>query len=434
MADKSPKTDNPLIRIWKLYNSSEFSKNVSSQILGTGIAQALPFLATPILTRLYTESDFAAYTSFFAIATIFAVGVGGKYQMAIVLPKTNKEAMRIFTLSLYITFAYTLLLALVFSLFYDYVNLNIGQLIYLVPLYVLFFGIWSSLTNLSIRQKTFKVNAYAKVLQSAAYIITAVALGFAKIALYGLVIGKITGTFASWIYLLKKSAVKARIVPISKLKAVARKYIDYPKYGVAPAFLNTISSQAMILILTRFYTTNDLGHYGLTYMVLSAPLTLIGTSFKDVFYQRIASLISHEKYKEGLSFFKKSTWSLLAMGIPICTLLYFFGEPIFSLVFGERWSRAGVFASILALSFLMKLVVSPLSSVFNATNKLKIASVWQVSYFLTTFITLGYCAYVLKMEVRNLLVVFVVHEVIMYSLYYLLEYNMLRNFIKQSKA
>ena len=411
---------------------SEFSKNVSSQILGTGIAQALPFLATPVLTRLYTESDFAAYTSFFAVATIFAVGVGGKYQMAIVLPKSNKEAFRLFTLSIYITFAYALFLAILFILSYDYINLNIGQLIYLVPLYVLFFGIWSTLINLSIREKTFKANAYAKVLQSVGYIITAIGLGFAKIAIYGLVLAKIIGTLSSWLYLLKKSMVKARVVPVGKLKTVAKKYVDYPKYGVGPAFLNTISSQALILILSKYYTTDDLGHFGLTFMVLSAPLTLIGTSFKDVFYQRIASLISDKKHKEALSFFKKSAWSLLVMGIPICAILYFFGELIFSWVFGERWSRSGLFASILAVSFLVKLVISPLSSVFNATNRLKVAMLWQVTYFLTTFLTLGLCATVFKFGVEKLFYVFVVHEIVLYGLYYGLQYRMMRKFYRDA--
>ena len=428
MAKKGPKSQNPFVKIWKLYNGSEFSQNVSSQILGTGIAQALPFLATPILTRLYTESDFAAYTSFFAVATIFAVGVGAKYQMAIVLPKSGKVAMRLFTLSLYITFAYSLLLALLFLVFYNQINFNIGALIYLVPVYVLFFGIWSAFINLSIRDKTFKINAFAKVLQSAAYIITAIGLGLGKIALYGLVLAKITGTLSSWLYLFKRSMVKAGTIPLRKLKPVAKEYIDYPKYGVWPAFLNTISSQALILILTRFYTTDDLGHFGLTYMVLSAPLSLIGTSFKDVFYQRIASLVGNEKYTDALSFFKKSTWSLLLMGIPICAILYFFGEPIFSFVFGERWSRSGVFASILAFSFLAKLVVSPLSSVFNATNRLKIAMVWQVIYFVTTFSTLGICAGFLDFEVEQLFYVFVIHEIALYGLYYALQIKTIKKF------
>ena len=76
--------------------------------MGTGIAQVLPFLATPLLTRLFKEEEFALYTSFFAIASIFAVAVGGKYQMAIVLPKKDSDANKLLTLSVYITIGHIL--------------------------------------------------------------------------------------------------------------------------------------------------------------------------------------------------------------------------------------------------------------------------------------------------------------------------------------
>lgn len=423
-----------LTKIWARFLKSEFSRNVSSQIMGTGLAQFLPFLATPLLTRLYAEEDFALYTSFFALATIFAVGAGGKYYLAIVLAKSRTEALRIFTLSNYITFGYAAILALLFLLFYDYTSRDIGNLIYFVPVYVLFFGIWSSFTNLSIRNKTFKYNAYAKVIQSVSYIIAAIGMGLAKIALYGLVFAKIIGTLASWLFLFRKSIVKANPVKLNKLSAVAKKYVDYPKYGVMPAFLNTISSQALILILTRFYSTDDLGHFGLTYMVLSAPLGLIGTSFRDVFYEKIATLFNQEKFVNALRFFKKSALVLAGMGLPICLILYFFGEDIFAVVFGVKWARSGEFASILSLSFLAKLVVSPLSSIFNAANRLKIASVWQIIYFTTTSLTLGSGAYLLQLEVIQLLYVYVIHEVVLYSIYFLMEYRMLHRFIKKDQG
>ena len=72
-------------------------------MLGTGLAPNFTFCATPILTRLYTEQDFALYTSFFAVASIFAVAVGGKYHLAIVLPKAERNASKLFILSIYMT-------------------------------------------------------------------------------------------------------------------------------------------------------------------------------------------------------------------------------------------------------------------------------------------------------------------------------------------
>tara|TARA_R110002096_G_scaffold102822_1_gene226985 strand:+ start:6051 stop:7250 length:1200 start_codon:yes stop_codon:yes gene_type:complete len=399
--------------------------------MGTGIAQVLPFLATPLLTRLFKEEEFALYTSFFAIASIFAVAVGGKYQMAIVLPKKDSDANKLLTLSIYITIGYSALIFLIFPLFFEYLPGDLGNVLYYVPLYVIFYGIWSSFSNLSIRHKTFKDNAYAKVIQSIGYIITAIGLGLSKFSLFGLVLAKILGTFVSWLFLFKKSFVKFRLVSPRELKAVASEYIDYPRYGVGPAFLNTVSSQALILILTKFYSTDDLGHFGLTFMVLSAPIGLIGTSYKDVFFQKIATQINSGKVEDAFRFFKKSAVALFAMGLPISLILCFLGEDIFALVFGQKWERSGEFAAILSFSFLFKLVASPLSSIFNATNTLRIASQWQVLYFITTFATLLFGAYFAKLEVTLLLTVYVTHEIILYGIYFWWQHRTIANFAER---
>ena len=392
------------------------------------MAQALPFLATPLLTRLFTEEDFAIYTSFFAVASIFAVAVGGKYHLAIVLPKDEEDAAKIFTLSIYLTFAYAVLIAIFLPFFHGFFPKGLENVLYYVSPYVLFFGFWSAYINVSIRHKTFTTNAFAKVLQAMAYIIAAIGLGFSKFLAFGLVIAKITGTVASWLFLSQKSPTNFKLVPFRILKDVAKTYIDYPKYGIWPSFLNTISLQALVLILTKFYTTNDLGYYGLTFMVLSAPLALIGASYKDVFYQKIAALMNAKRHQEALAFFKKSALALLIMGIPICVVLYFFGEPLFGFVFGDKWERSGEFASILAFSFVMKLVVSPLSSIFNATNTLRIASKWQVLYFISTFVTLLYCASILKLPVEQLLIVYVVHEIILYGIYFTMQHHTIKSY------
>lgn len=420
-----------LSKIWSKFSKSEFSRNVSSQILGTGMAQVLPFLATPLLTRLFTEEDFALYTSFFAVASIFAVAVGGKYHLAIVLPKAEEDARKVFVLSIYLTIAYALVTALFLPFFHRFFPDDLKDVLYYVPLYVLFFGIWSSYINASIRHKTFTTNAIAKVLQAMGYIVAAIGLGLSKAVTFGLVIAKIMGTVVSWLFLSNKSPMNFKVMRFAELKEMARTYIDYPKFGIWPSFLNTISLQALVLILGKFYTIDDLGYFGLTFMVLSAPLTLIGNSYKDVFYQKMASLMNDRRYGEALTFFRKSAAALLVMGIPICLILYFFGEPLFGFVFGEKWRRSGIFAAILAFSFAAKLVVSPLSSIFNATNTLRIASKWQVLYFISTFVTLGYCAAILKLPVERLLIVYVVHEIALYGIYFIMQHRTVKTYRNQ---
>ena len=396
-------------------------------MLGTGLAQAIPFLATPVLTRLYSQDDFARYTSFFAIATILAVVAGGRYFLAIVLPSDREDALRLYSLSIYLTLLYALFLALLFQgLYWSGIN-RTTEIIYFVPLYVLFYGVWNSAINVSIREKKFLKNAISKLYQAGAYIFTAIVLGWTTVSLYGLVLAKTIGTFASAVYLTRNiSKLKLR-VPWKDLKKVALDYIDYPKYSIAPAFLNTLTAQALILFLTKFYSNEDLGFYGLTYLVLSAPLGLIGTSYRDVFYQKITELINEGLYVQALVFFKKSAAFLFAVGLTIALILFFFGPYLFGLVFGDNWIRSGEFAGILSFSFMVKLVASPLSSIFNAAHKIKVASTWQIFYFLSTFTTLGIGSYFLEFTIIPLLYLYLVHEFIIYAIYFVMEYRIATN-------
>lgn len=395
-------------------------------MLGIGFAQALPLLFTPLLTRLFSENDFAVYTSFFAVGSVFAVGAGARYQYAIMLPKRNGEAVKIFSLSIYLTVIYAFLLFL-FLLIFRNIDFQLGNAVFLVPIFVLLFGVWNAFSNLSIRYKTFKQNSFAKVLQSIFYIITGIALGLLKLTFLGLVFAKMIGVSASMLFLFKKSVAKFRTTKLEDLKIVAKKYIDYPKYGFLPAFMNTASGQAMVIILMNFYPQSELGYFGLTFMILSAPISLIGASFKEVFYQKITFLLNRNEYNKSRSLFNKSAIGLLIIGTPFCLILFFFGSDIFSFAFGNQWERSGEFASILSFAFLIQLVVSPLSSIFNAANKLKIASYYQILNFITTFITLGVSAYFLKLEIEQLLYVFLVHELILYSIYFIMQFKTMKS-------
>lgn len=407
---------------------SEFFKNISYQVIGTALSQLILFGATPILTRIYTESEFALFTSFFALATILTVGVGGRYQFAIVLPEKDEEAIHIFTLSNYITIVYSIALTILALATGFFAPDWLGVTVYFIPIYVLVFGIWTSFSYLSVRHKTFLHNATAKVLQSIAYVGVSVGLGVSKVTGLGLVLGRVIGSVASWGYLYRKSSIRMSWGNPVQLKAVAIKYIAYPKYGLIPAFLDVASVQGIILILTKFYSHDELGYFGLTSLVLSVPLAFVSSSFRDVFYREIASLITRGEVKRAQRVFLKSAVGLLIIGLPICLIIQFWGVDIFKIVFGERWARAGEFASLVSVCYLVQLVVSPLSAVFNATHRIKIASFWQLFYFISTFLTLGICAAILKLDVEKLLLVYVIHDCVLYSIYFFLQYKVIKNY------
>ncbi|MEW4922381.1 lipopolysaccharide biosynthesis protein [Algibacter sp. 2305UL17-15] len=410
----------------KLFKS-EFLSNLSTQMLGTGIGQVVPLLIMPLLTRLYSEEEFGLFSSFLAYSAVLIVATGGRYYVAIILPKKEKEALKVFSLSIILTILYTLFLFIVcLIIFYCLPNsLNAYGLIFFIPIYVGLFGLWQSFFNLSVRGKRFELTASSKVIQATGYATISSLLGFVLTPI-GLVIGKISGVVFSLYHLKTRLKLTKETYNLKNLKEVAITYSDYPKYSILPTFLDTLSIQSLVFLIGYYYTQTELGFYGLTNMCLMAPLGLVGISFRDVFYQRITHLINAEQIKEAKNFFLKSTLILASIGVFIGAVLFFMGEPVFSLVFGEKWSMSGKLASILSISLIFKLTVSPLSSVLNATNNVRTISLWQTIYFVTTFSTLLLTILYFRADIYLLLKVYVLHEAILYSFYYFLQFNSLK--------
>ena len=400
-------------------------------MLGTGVAQLLPLLMMPILTRLYSEEEFGVYSTFLAYSAVLIVAVSARYQVAILLPKQDEDALKVFKLSNIITSVTSLFLLLISLVIYlGFKNpLNQNGLIFLIPIYVFFFGLWQSYFNLSIRFKKFKVTAIPKIVQSIGYIGISCIIGLIFTPL-GLVLGKAAGVLSSLMFIIFKLKPKKHSFSGTQLKEAALKYIDYPKFNLIPALLDTLSLQALIILIGYYYTDLELGYFGLANICISAPLALIGVAYRDVFYQRITSLINDNQIRHAKSFFLKSSAILGLLGVSIFFILFFYGADLFSFVFGLKWSTSGKFASILAFSLVFRLVVSPLSSILYATGKVKIVSLWQSIYFVTTFSTLFIAILIYKSDIYALLKVYVLHEVVLYMLYYYLQYNSINKLIK----
>ena len=100
---------------------SEFSQNVLTLMTGSILSQAIPIAITPILTRIYTPEDFGLYAVYIAIITILGTMVSGRYELAIMLPKKDEDAINIFALGILITLLMTVFTTILVITFNDYI-------------------------------------------------------------------------------------------------------------------------------------------------------------------------------------------------------------------------------------------------------------------------------------------------------------------------
>lgn len=372
--------------IKKLFKS-DFNRNVLTLLSGTTIAQAIPIAISPILTRLYTPEDFGALALFVAITAILASVANGRYEMAIVLPKTDKEALSIMILSLVISTTLSGILLITIFIFYNPIvslvnNEEIVKWLYFIPLVVFLSGLYNSLNYYNTRKKAYKNIATTSVTKSFGLAFVQIILGLLKKGASGLIIGQIVsqalanGRLATTVI---KDKVELRNVNRTSVLGAAKRYNNFPKFSMPAVLMNTISNNVMNFFLPVMFSVATLGQYALVNRVLGAPSSIIGSSFGQVFMQQAA----RERTETGNArkTFNSTLKKLLVISILPFLILFFYGEQIITLVFGEDWKLAGELIVILAPYFMIRFINTPLSTITSVFEKNQIALRMQFTYF-----------------------------------------------------
>jgi len=365
---------------------------------GTTIAQAIPIAISPILTRIYTPEDFGLFALFIAITSIFGSIANGRYELAIVLPKKDEDAINIFALGFIITSFISLFLLIIILLFQDnFVTLlkneDIGIWLYFVPIAVFFTGLFNILNYFNNRQKNYKDLAKATVLKSMVLAIIQLSVGFIKQGATGLISGQIISQFFANTKLLKNILKdKILISKITKVKmiALAKQYKDFPKYSMVSTLFNSGSNIGMPIIISIFFTTSTVGFYFFANKMVKLPLGLVFASFSQVYHQKAAELYNNN-VNELYKFTLRTQYKIGILLIPTLIIISLVSPYIFSIVFGEKWFIAGEYVKYFAVFVFFNSLYSPISTLGDILNKQKLLMYFNFSLVFTQIITMAMC-------------------------------------------
>ena len=364
---------NPFFR--KLHQS-EFVRNVGTLLTGTAIAQAIPVLLSPVLSRLYTPDDFGILALFMAISIVISVIATGRYELAIMLPEEKRDATNLMALAVLLTIGTSILtLILVLILkgfiagFFD--EPGIENWLYFIPLVVFFTGIYNTFNYWSTRHKTFKRNAAARISQSSAMVGTNLGMGFAGSGAIGLVAGYILGQAIAASVLAWKTLQKfpelTKDISRYLIKSNAMKYRNFLRINTPHAFIGSLQDHGIVYVIMAFFNKAILGSYSFAFRLVTAPASLIGSSIYQVFYQKATTALQDGQEIQPMVL--RIYRNLFVIGLPIFAILFFWGPPIFGFVFGEEWIMAGEIAAIIAPWLFLNFIATPVSCITVIMNK-----------------------------------------------------------------
>lgn len=403
--------------------TSEFNRNVLTLMTGTTIAQAIPIAITPILTRIYTPEDFGVFAIFIAITSIFSVIVNWRYDIAIMLPKKDEEAINILALGFIISCIISLILLILvfflkdfFSKFFE--NKELGKWLFFIPLTVFVIGLWNLLNYYNIRKKNYKDLSKAKIIKSIILSISQIGIGIMKSGVIGLISGNILSQlFANTKLILNLIKNKTLISKISKKKiiSVAKKYQNFPKHNAPGALSDTAASQLPMIFLPKLYGIDMSGYFFLANNLIVIPSSLLGKSISEVFFQQIS--VKKNNRSKCWPFFIKTVKNLFYIALPFSIMIILFGPSLFLLVFGEQWKVSGEIAPYLAIKFLFIFCTSPLSHVFAVSGYIKRGVFWQYLY-LTSRLFVFLIAAFAGLKFFEFLMIFIIFEIMLYLFYF----------------
>lgn len=375
----------------KLKPKSDFSKNIVTLMTGSAIAQAIPILISPILTRIYTPEEFGIFALYMAFISIGASIVTAKYETAILLPKKEENAKYLVYISSIFALFFSLLFFIVYMLFSDKFNNFFkveNDVFYFVPFGIFLFAIYAILLQWANRKKEYKNMNKNRLIQSSSISIFQVLTGILNKISFGLIVSDVMGRVIAVLLILNRvlQQVKLENFSLKKTISLIKRYKKFPKYEMPATVLNITSYELVYIIIPIYFSSVTAGLYFLVFRVLMTPIGFIGSAITEVFKNRAIEDLN--KYNSCRRIYKKIFLLLFSIGIFPLLIVTIWGQSIFSFIFGEEWKEAGLYAQILAPLALFRLISSPLSYLFIIKEKLELDLLIQFIFFIFIVISL----------------------------------------------
>lgn len=336
--------------------NSEFLRNASKLVAGAAVAQAISFLLSPVISRLYTPADLGTFTFFMSLGGGLGLLATLRYDMAILLPAKDSDSVSISFISLTIAFLFSLLLFLI--LFITELadcpvfskDVMPGYLSLILPLMIFSVAAGNVFMYWYNRKQKYQSLAISKIISSGGSNLLTTGLGFIGAGVWGLVGGNFLGIILSNLFLFigiirnHRDVYNARNLKFDK--SLIRKHSELPLANTPQMLVELIQLYGIVYLLQVFYPSHTLGLYSLSQRILLAPMWLIGTSLAQVYYKEASAKASSQ---ENIGEVLIRTIRLAALvAAPVLIVMLIAGPWLFGFIFGANWAEAGHYARILA--------------------------------------------------------------------------------------
>jgi O-antigen/teichoic acid export membrane protein len=353
-------------------------------LAGGALAQVLPLLLGPWLTRIYSPTEFGQFSLVWTLSTNLAVIGCARYEFALPLERDDKQASLLMALCGRLLLTITAVSVVIAWLLAAWQDL---PLFWLLPAALLSGGATQWLILWATRAQRFQLLASARVLQYGGGALLQLLLGLLQFGAVGLLLGPLLAGLAAALLL-------ARPAPLGgwsalwrsehgAVKTMALRHRDFPLLNTPHAFAGALQDSLAMLLIATWTGDAAAGYWALALRYLKAPASLVGGALSQTLYPR---LVHAADGAEALHVVRQAMALLAGLALALMAALMLWGPWLFETLFGERWHDAGLLARALAPYIALHFIASPLSVTTMAWRAqgwaLRLALVGQVMFLL----------------------------------------------------
>ena len=372
-----------------------FLRDSGTLLSGSLIAQGIAFLAYLVLGRLFTPDDFGLYNIFYSYIEVLIILSTCKYELAIVIADSDDQAAALTRLTLRLNALFSsllLLIALLLALFHVTPSSLPPQLYLLIPPMVFFCGTTRVYTFLFNRYKHYRQIAISEVVTSLGGTLLKILFGLLSGTMQlfhtlGLPLGTILGKVAGNIYYrlqVKKYELRTKTSlshpNTSYFIALSSSFKNFPLYTMPKELVSSFSANLPFLWLSVHFDNALIGLFGLALTFTMRPVGILANAFEKVFYASYSEKVRQHQplWHDTLRF----TLALNAVVVPIVVVAFFFAEPLFTFLFGDKWVGTGYYVRCIIPWLVVLLNANSLAFVANIFSTQRIDFFFQIAQLL----------------------------------------------------
>jgi len=319
---------------------------------GMTIAQLIPIAVSPALTRLFSPEQFGSFALFLGLAAVLSIIATARYDLAIVLPEAEEDAVNVVALCMVLCLAvgfvgFTIVLAFGDTVAELMLRSREVTWLWLVPVMVILLGVNQTLGSWANRRKRYRSlagNAIALQGSTAGF---SVLLGLAKTSINGLILGRLVGQMTACVTLGwqmgRDFPWRAHRISAARMWEVGIRYRKFPLYNVPYSFIGAFSKEFLIVAFSFFGQLSAAGLWGLARTVLYVPITFLSNSLGQVFYKEATDHFGKPQLESLANRLMERIIDIFGPGF---VLFAWWAPDLFAWIFGPTWREAGLFATI----------------------------------------------------------------------------------------